>query len=39
LKDFLAGKLSGLKVDPEMRWSLVIALTERGLMDEDQLIP
>ena len=37
LKDFLAGKLSGLKVDPEMRWSLVIALTERGLMDEAQL--
>jgi aminopeptidase N len=37
LQDLLAGKLPGLKVDPEMRWSLVIALTERGLIDEIQL--
>jgi aminopeptidase N len=37
LKDFLAGKLPGLKVDPEMRWSIVIALTERGLMDQAAL--
>jgi aminopeptidase N len=37
LKDFLAGKLPGLKIDPEMRWSLVIALSERGLLSDDQL--
>jgi aminopeptidase N len=37
LKDFLAGKLPGLKVDPEMRWSIVIALAERGVMDEKSL--
>jgi aminopeptidase N len=37
LKDFLAGKLAGLKVDPEMRWSIVIALAERGVMDQAAL--
>jgi len=37
LKNLLAGKLNGLKVDAEMRWSLVIALSERGLMSDDEL--
>ena len=37
LKGLLAGNLNGLKVDAEMRWSLVIALSERGLMSDDEL--
>ena len=37
IKELLDGKLSGLKVDADLRWSFVIALTERGLMDKEEL--
>ncbi|MFM8628428.1 MAG: ERAP1-like C-terminal domain-containing protein [Candidatus Nanopelagicus sp.] len=33
----LDGKLAGLKVDADLRWSFVIALAERGLMDKSAL--
>jgi len=37
IKELLDGKLAGLKVDADLRWSLVIALAERGLMDKASL--
>jgi aminopeptidase N len=37
IKELLDGKLIGLKVDADLRWSFVIALAERGLMDKDEL--
>ena len=37
IKELLDGKLSGLKVDADLRWTFVIALAERGLMDKDVL--
>jgi len=37
IKELLDGKLSGLKVDADLRWTFVIALAERGLMDKPAL--
>jgi len=37
IKELLDGKLSGLKVDADLRWIFVIALAERGLMDKASL--
>ena len=37
IKELLDGKLAGLKVDADLRWSFVIALAERGLMDKASL--
>ena len=37
IKELLDGKLSGLKVDADLRWTFVIALAERGLMDKGAL--
>ena len=37
IKELLDGKLSGLKVDADLRWTFVIALAERGLMDTPAL--
>ena len=37
IKELLAGKLAGLKVDADLRWTFVIALSERGLMDKEAL--
>lgn len=37
IKELLDGKLSGLKVDADLRWNFVIALAERGLMDKEDL--
>ncbi|MDA3030631.1 MAG: aminopeptidase N, partial [Actinomycetota bacterium] len=37
IKELLDGKLAGLKVDADLRWSFVIALTERGRMDKEEL--
>jgi aminopeptidase N len=37
LNELLAGKLSGLKVDADLRWTFVIALAERGLLDKAAL--
>ena len=37
IKELLDGKLSGLKVDADLRWTFVIALAERGLMDKEAL--
>jgi len=37
IKELLDGKLSGLKVDADLRWTFVIALAERGLMDKAAL--
>jgi aminopeptidase N len=37
IKELLDGKLSGLKVDADLRWTFVIALAERGLMDQQAL--
>jgi len=37
IKELLAGKLAGLKVDADLRWTFVIALSERGLMDQAAL--
>ena len=37
IKELLDGNLVGLKVDADLRWSFVIALAERGLMDKDEL--
>ncbi len=37
IKELLDGKLSGLKVDADLRWSFVISLAERGLMDKAAL--
>ena len=37
IKELLDGKLSGLKVDADLRWIFVIALAERGLMDKAAL--
>lgn len=37
IKELLDGKLAGLKVDADLRWSFVIALAERGLMDKSAL--
>jgi len=37
IKDLLDGKLAGLKVDADLRWTFVIALAERGLMDQQAL--
>ena len=37
IKELLEGKLAGLKVDADLRWSLVTALAERGLMDKAAL--
>jgi aminopeptidase N len=37
IKELLAGKLAGLKVDADLRWTFVIALSERGLMDKESL--
>jgi aminopeptidase N len=34
IKELLDGKLAGLKVDADLRWIFVIALSERGLMDQ-----
>ena len=37
IKELLDGKLAGLKVDADLRWTFVIALSERGLMDKESL--
>jgi len=37
IKELLEGKLAGLKVDADLRWTFVIALSERGLMDQAAL--
>jgi aminopeptidase N len=37
IKELLEGKLTGLKVDADLRWTFVIALAERGLMDKEEL--
>ncbi len=37
IKELLDGKLSGLKVDADLRWTFVIALAERGLMNTGAL--
>jgi aminopeptidase N len=37
IKELLDGKLGGLKVDADLRWTFVIALSERGLMDKEAL--
>ena len=37
IKELLDGKLAGLKVDADLRWTFVIALAERGLMDKAAL--
>ena len=37
IKELLDGKLAGLKVDADLRWTFVIALSERGLMDKEVL--
>jgi aminopeptidase N len=37
IKELLAGKLAGLKVDADLRWTFVIALSERGLMEKESL--
>jgi aminopeptidase N len=37
IKELLDGKLTGLKVDADLRWTFVIALAERGLMDKEEL--
>jgi aminopeptidase N len=37
IKELLEGKLAGLKVDADLRWTFVIALAERGLMDKEEL--
>ena len=37
IKELLDGKLAGLKVDADLRWTFVIALSERGLMDKAAL--
>ena len=37
IKELLDGKLAGLKVDADLRWTFVIALAERGLMDKEAL--
>ena len=37
IKELLDGKLTGLKVDADLRWAFVIALAERGLMDKEEL--
>ena len=37
IKELLNGKLAGLKVDADLRWTFVIALSERGLMDKEAL--
>ena len=37
IKELLEGKLAGLKVDADLRWSFVTALAERGLMDKAAL--
>jgi aminopeptidase N len=37
IKELLEGKLAGLKVDADLRWTFVIALSERGLMDKESL--
>ena len=37
IKELLDGKLAGLKVDADLRWTFVIALSERGLMDNESL--
>jgi aminopeptidase N len=37
INELLDGKLAGLKVDADLRWTFVIALSERGLMDKEAL--
>jgi aminopeptidase N len=37
IKELLEGKLAGLKIDADLRWTFVIALAERGLMDKEEL--
>jgi aminopeptidase N len=37
IKELLDGKLAELKVDADLRWTFVIALAERGLMDKEEL--
>jgi aminopeptidase N len=37
LRGVLNGQLSGLKVDTDLRWSLLIALTERGVTTKSEL--
>jgi aminopeptidase N len=37
IKELLEGKLAGLKVDADLRWTFVTALAERGLMDKAAL--
>jgi aminopeptidase N len=37
IKELLDGKLAGLKVDADLRWTFVIALSERGLLDKEAL--
>jgi aminopeptidase N len=37
IKELLDGRLAGLKVDADLRWTFVIALSERGLMDKEAL--
>jgi aminopeptidase N len=37
VRELLDGKLAGLKVDADLRWSFVLALVERGMMDKKEL--
>jgi aminopeptidase N len=37
IRELLDGKLAGLKVDADLRWTFVIALSERGLLDKEAL--
>jgi aminopeptidase N len=37
IRELLDGKLAGLKVDADLRWTFVTALAERGLMDKAAL--
>ncbi len=37
IRELLNGKLGGLKVDADLRWTLVTALTERGLFTKAEL--
>jgi aminopeptidase N len=37
VRELLDGKLSGLKVDADLRWSFVLALVERGMMEKSEL--
>jgi aminopeptidase N len=37
IREILEGKLSGLTVDTEMRWSLIKALTEHGIFGQSEI--